>query len=785
MRAVRFTAFNGREAVLRAQGIRIYGPGASAAQDFEPEYIAVSEDSRTAFVTLQENNAVAKIDIASGRIESLLPLGYKDWNRAPYTVATYEWATESLPEIGTTAGGQVVRLGGFSGLHYEGVTDEGELAFVAITDRGPNGEPTVPAGLRPFVLPDFSPRILRFTLDPANGRFRLREQIRLRDSDGSRLTGLPNITVTGGNANTAHNDEVPINLFGQVLPLDPRGGDYEGVVVAPDGTFWVPDEYRPALYHFSAKGLLLERFIPVGAHAAAGLPVPAAGAGGVLGIEALPSVIAQRRQNRGMEAVAMKDGRLYGFVQSPVRNPVATTNAALNAMRNIRIVEFDPATRATRQFLYVMDNPASSGAATDTRADKIGDAVATPEGFLVLERDDDAVPASSLAEITKKIYAFTLAGATDITGRDGSYDVGGGVLKSIDQMTAAELAAAGVTPVAKTLEVDLAAAGYAGVQKVEGLALLGDGRLAVVNDNDFQVAQIDIDTATGGFNRKAGYVPESIVLGILSRPGFDASDRDNRINIRPWPVYGMFQPDAIATLRHRGRNYFVTANEGDARDWTGFSEEARVSTLPLDATAFPDAAALKANGSLGRLNVTKALGDTDGDGDHDALFTLGGRSFSIWSEKGELVFDSGAALERITAAANPAKFNANHEQAEALLDNRSDNKGPEPEGLAIGEVDGRTYAFIVLERIGGIVTFDITNPLSPLFVDYTSNRDFGSPEKGDIGPEGVLFIAAKDSPTRQPMLVVTSEISGNVSTWSLGDGRGRGRDRDHDRGHDH
>jgi hypothetical protein len=437
-------------------------------------------------------------------------------------------------------------------------------------------------------------------------------------------------------------------------------------------------------------------------------------------------------------------------------------------MRNVRVVELDPATLATRQFIYIMDNPASLGA-TDTRADKIGDATATPEGFLVVERDDDAVPATDLAQITKKVYAFSLTGATDVTGRDGSYDVGGGVLKSIDQMTAVELVAAGITPIAKTLDVDLAAAGYAGVQKVEGLALLDDGRLAVVNDNDFQVAQITIDTATGTFTRNAGYTGEDTVIGLIDRPGLDASDRDRRINIRPWPVLGMYEPDAIDTYRVRGRSYFVTVNEGDARDWPGFAEEARVKDITLDATAFPDGATLRRDENIGRLNISRAQGDTDGDGDFDALYTLGGRSFTIWSSDGTRVFDSGSQLERLTALAFPTRFNAGHD--DNSFDNRSDNKGPEPEALVIGQIDGRSYAFVGLERIGGIAAYDISNPESPTLLDYVNSRDFASPENGDLGPEGLLFIPAHESPTRQPLLVVTSEISGTVSTLALDTGR--------------
>jgi hypothetical protein len=764
VRTASFTQFDGQEAGLRAQGIRIYGPGSSASQDFEPEYIAISKDSRTAYVTLQENNAIAEIDIKSAKVTALRPLGFKDYSQPPRTAATYEW--NDRPLVGITAAGQPIKLGGFSGLSYEGVTADGKLRFITMTDRGPNAEPT---GInRPFLLPFFNPRLVRFTVDPKNGHFKLTDQIALRASNGRLLTGLPN-TALSADANQPYNDEVPVDLRNNVLPLDPLGGDFEGVAVADDGTFWLPDEYRPAIYHFSKHGRLLERFVPIGTHAAAGEPTPAAGVAGKFGIEALPAVIAQRRQNRGMEAIAIQNGKVYAFVQSPIRNPATLTNGALNAMRNVRLVEFDPATRTTRQFLYIMDNPPAVGA-DDTRADKIGDMAAVPGGgFLVAERDDDSVLKDAIETITKKVYAASLTGATDISNL-GSFDVGGGVLKSVDQMSAAELAAVGVVPVTKKLHVDLAQAGYAGVEKVEGLALLPTGQLALMNDNDFGVAQIVVDTATGRFTLAPDYVPEVPTLGIVNVPGLDASDRDNAISITQWPVLGMYEPDAIDTFEVGHQQYLITANEGDARDWPGLSEEARVSSLSLDATAFPDAATLKANGNLGRLNVTKTLGDTDGDGDFDQLYTLGGRSFSIWTPHGTQVFDSGADFERVIAAREPSFFNASND--DRTFDSRSDNKGPEPEAVTIGTVGKRTYAFIGLERQGGIMIYDVTNPIAPVFIDYVNNRDFTvdpatANAAKDLGPEGVIFIDAKDSPTRSPLLVVANEVSGTVTLYSV------------------
>ncbi|MBL8268078.1 MAG: choice-of-anchor I family protein [Steroidobacter sp.] len=320
------------------------------------------------------------------------------------------------------------------------------------------------------------------------------------------------------------------------------------------------------------------------------------------------------------------------------------------------------------------------------------------------------------------------------------------------------------------MHVDLANAGYASVEKIEGLAVLNNGQLALINDNDFQVAGIAIDNATGTFTRLPTYQPENVTVGLVKVPGLDASDRDSAINIRNWPVFGMYQPDSIASFRSGKKTYLVTANEGDARDWTGFAEEKRVSALTLDPTAFPNAADLQKNANLGRLNVTGSLGDANGDGIYESLYTLGGRSFSIWSTDGSQVFDSGSDFERIVAASNPAFFNASND--DRSFDSRSDNKGPEPEGLAVGTVGKRRYAFVGLERQGGVITYDITNPLAPVFVDYTNNRDFTvdpatAPAAGDLAPEGLLFIDAKDSPSRTPLLVVANEVSGTVTLYKI------------------
>lgn len=247
--------------------------------------------------------------------------------------------------------------------------------------------------------------------------------------------------------------------------------------------------------------------------------------------------------------------------------------------------------------------------------------------------------------------------------------------------------------------------------------------------------------------------------------GFDASNRDGAINIQNWPTLGMYQPDAIASYETLGRTYIVSANEGDSRDYDGYSEETRVADLVLDPEAYPDAATLQLDENLGRLKTTTANGDVDGDGDFDQIYSYGSRSFSIWDEFGNLVFDSGDDFERITGERLGGNFNATNDE-NGSFDDRSDDKGPEPEALAIGTIDDRIYAFIGLERVGGIMMYDITSPHSASFVEYLNLRDFGladATQVNDLGPEGLAFIPADSSPNGQPLLVVANEVSGDTT----------------------
>ncbi|MEZ4518077.1 MAG: choice-of-anchor I family protein [Chloroflexota bacterium] len=166
----------------------------------------------------------------------------------------------------------------------------------------------------------------------------------------------------------------------------------------------------------------------------------------------------------------------------------------------------------------------------------------------------------------------------------------------------------------------------------------------------------------------------------LKGNGLDASDKDDAVNIANWPVYGMFQPDAIVSYTGAGGEFLVTANEGDARDYDTFAEEERVKDLVLDPTAFPNAEYLQEDENLGRLTVSTVNGQKAGSDEYEALYAFGARSFSIWDTEGNLLYDSGDTLEQVTAAAYPTEFNSNNDENDSF-DNRSDNKGPEPEEL--------------------------------------------------------------------------------------------------------
>lgn len=307
----------------------------------------------------------------------------------------------------------------------------------------------------------------------------------------------------------------------------------------------------------------------------------------------------------------------------------------------------------------------------------------------------------------------------------------------------------------------------------EYIAVAPDGSYAMITlQENNAVAKLDLAT-----NTITAIIPLGEKDYSLPENAGDFSDQDGAgtaglIKIRPEPVVGIYQPDAIASYSARGETFFVMANEGDAYD--GFGNTAREDAIRVkDATlddvlvqsiidadpndVYASLADIQNSDNLGRLNVSK-FGDTDGDGDLDKLIAFGGRSFSIRDAEGAIVFDSGSLMERAIALLDPLRFNANDGVA-SKFDQRSDDKAMEPEGVAIGEIGGRTYAFIGLERAGGgVMTFDITDPGEVTFESYARFD-------GDISAEGVLFIPASESPNGVDLLVLSNEVSATTTIY--------------------
>ncbi len=370
--------------------------------------------------------------------------------------------------------------------------------------------------------------------------------------------------------------------------------------------------------------------------------------------------------------------------------------------------------------------------------------------------------------------------SVDPEGSVSLIDLSGGVaMLSASAVTTAGFAAYNAATLDPSIRRFGPGASVAQDMEPEYIAVSHDSRTAWVTlQENNALAVIDLVTKQVTHLVGLGFKDHS-----LPGHGFDGSDRDGQsINIIPRPVWGMYQPDAIEAFRAGGKTLLLTANEGDVREWPGLpggSEAARVGSLNLDPAAFPDSVSLKANASLGRLNVTRYNGDTDGDGDFDQLYAFGARSFSIWTTGGALVFDSGDALEQLVRDHHPDYFNATHTNNDNLnvnpnnwtRDSRSDDKGPEPETVKVARLFGRQYVFVALERIGGVAIYDLTNVAAPVLDGYVNVRGFGQPANSsqaeDLGPEGMLVIPAEDSPNGRPLLVLANEISGTTRIFEI------------------
>lgn len=265
--------------------------------------------------------------------------------------------------------------------------------------------------------------------------------------------------------------------------------------------------------------------------------------------------------------------------------------------------------------------------------------------------------------------------------------------------------------------------------------------ISVSEDNKFAYVTLQENNSVALVDLANKKVTHVLGLGFkdFSKDGNELDLRkDKKIELKKENVFGIYMPDAIASYKVGEETYLVTANEGDSREWGDYLNEVEKDDIVY-------------------------FGKEDYDIDQAKDYIFGGRSFSIWSIKEDgikQVYDSGSSMEKITSEKFPEFFNVSNDNLK--LDSRSGKKGPEPEGLTLGKFNGKTLAFVALERIGGIMVYDITDPNKVNFLDYVNTRDFSEDVKGDVAPEGLVFIEGE-----KPALGVAYEVSGSVSLFNV------------------
>ncbi|NTV64004.1 MAG: hypothetical protein HGA65_10780, partial [Oscillochloris sp.] len=408
---------------------------------------------------------------ADGALSYTPAPGYTGTDSFSYTLASTTSANgtrlyrSDLALLGTFGGVNITASAYGSALApVPGSSDE----FYGLTDRGPNVDG--PSGSKIEPIPSFTPAIGKFKL--VDGQAILEQTITLKAADGSPYNGQVSTEANTG--------ETIYDLDGNLLPASPYGYDPEGLVALADGSFWVSDEYGPFITHFAADGTQLARLSPYDG--------------------SLPAELKSRVVNRGMEGLAITpDGStLVGMMQSALQQADLAGSDA-KKLTPLRIVTYALASGETHEYLYLLDNPST----TKTAVSEI--TALSNTTFLVLERDGNALPGAY-----KKLFLIDISGATDVgpgsSLASASYDAASGGLlvggKSIElllkgQNTAAAtstLASSGITPVAKSLYLDLGAlltsldpqGRFFAHDKIEGVALANSGtQLVIANDSDF------------------------------------------------------------------------------------------------------------------------------------------------------------------------------------------------------------------------------------------------------------------------------------------------------------
>jgi len=374
------------------------------------------------------------------------------------------------------------------------------------------------------------------------------------------------------------------------------------------------------------------------------------------------------------------------------------------------------------------------------------------------------------------IKAFTIGGETyyatanEGDGRGDAFEFDDddsfvGPIENGDEARGSELAAAGV------LDEDA----FPTTVEAEGLALEESQEVA----NTFVPDTAATGSFTATLDEAAGTITVSGTFSDLSAPLFPIGGTD---------AFGNPESAIHVHLGDAGENgpiFFNTTVSAAADGLSGsFEGTAEVTGEQIDTfrdagyyvnlhteafnggelrgqIVLPETTTLRdvAEGDLSRLIYSAVDGDTDGDGDIDELVTFGGRSFTIFSEDGEVVFDSGSDFEEIIANLAPERFLDDDGE---LGQNRADAKGVEPEAIEIGQIGDQTYAFVGLERDSGIMVYNVSDPELARFETYIDGF-----ETGNIAPEIIEFIPAGDSTSGNAQIAVSYEVSGTTAVYDI------------------
>ena len=298
-------------------------------------------------------------------------------------------------------------------------------------------------------------------------------------------------------------------------------------------------------------------------------------------------------------------------------------------------------------------------------------------------------------------------------------------------------------------------------------------------DNKYAYVTIQEANAIGKLDIEAASF-ESVTRAFeskLSVTARDTSDRDSGAGPRNYAnVVGASQPDAIASFKVGSGHYFVTANEGDAREYTCLNDDQRGSSLKVDTRRFPNWSTLSASAALGRAKVNPTIGDRDGDGDIDTIHLRGSNSMTMY-RNGIALWDSGELLDQIQITAfGVANINGSHSLSSDkstmnyVGQDRSDDKGSEPEGVAVGMVGNTRVAILGLERMTALAVFDITQPRSPVFQEWLQMLPAKATPAKDVkhwSPEGIVFVSADKSPSGKALIITSYELSGSISIHQI------------------